>query len=279
MNANSSNKISNWLSQATKELDAAGIGTAKLDALVLLEDALHKDRTHLLAHSELELTTEQKNTLDAQILRRAKNHEPLAYILGKTEFYGREFIITPDVLEPRPETETMVDVVKTLTLKNGAVIIDVGTGSGAIAITTKLELPKASVIATDIDPACLKVTKSNVVKHSTGILLKKGDLIEPIKSQIDVIVANLPYVPNDFVINKAAQNEPRVAIFGGTDGLDLYRKLFAQIDHLKAKPSHVLAESLPPQHKKLSSIAQKSGYKLHGTDDFIQHFVFADASS
>lgn len=250
----------------------AGIGTAELDVLVLLEGALHKDRTHILAHPELELTSEQINTLDAQIAHRASTHEPLAYIRGKTEFYGQEFVVTPDVLEPRPETETMVDVLKTLKLNKKPIIVDVGTGSGAIAVTTKLELPNASVIATDIDPACLRVAKTNVVKHSTDILLKKGNLIEPIKNQIDVIMANLPYVPDDFVINKAAQNEPRIAIFGGPDGLDLYRQLFEQINALKLKPEYVLTESLPFQHKELAKIAQKSDYELTETKDFIQAF-------
>src|SRR4051812_18952492 len=95
----------------------AGIGTARLDAMVLLEDCLSKDRAHLLAHPELELTAEQEKLLDAQIKRRLA-HEPLAYIRGKTEFYGRDFLINKYVLEPRPESETIIDLLKKLPLKD-----------------------------------------------------------------------------------------------------------------------------------------------------------------
>ncbi|MGH7237715.1 MAG: peptide chain release factor N(5)-glutamine methyltransferase, partial [Candidatus Saccharimonadales bacterium] len=128
-------KIEPWLKQATKELETAGIGTARLDCLVLLEGVTHKDRSWLLAHLGFKLNATHIKKLDNQVGRRAE-HEPLAYIRNKTEFYGREFYIDQRVLEPRPESEAMINLLKSLNLLSNQIIIDVGTGSGALAVTT-----------------------------------------------------------------------------------------------------------------------------------------------
>jgi release factor glutamine methyltransferase len=207
--------------------------------------------------------------LEAQIQQRAA-HEPLAYIRGKTEFYGRTFMVNKHVLEPRPETETMIDMLKTLSIKH-ANIVDIGTGSGAIAITAKLELPDSSVIATDIDLKCLEVARENAKKHLVNIEFVQGDLLGPLtEDKLDILLCNLPYVPNNFGVNKAALHEPHLAIFGGSDGLDLYRKLFTQLDSRPTKPQHILTESLPRQHQQLAQLAQKHAYELVETQDFIQ---------
>lgn len=270
MSGNSLPTISKWLTEATSQLNAAKIATAKLDALVLLEDVLQKDRAHLLAHPEIELSSEQKTKLDASIKRR-KNHEPLAFIRGKTEFYGHEFILNKNVLEPRPETETMIDVLKKL---KPSVAVDVGTGSGAIAVTAKKLFPSKEVIAIDIDPKCLEVARQNAQKHNATITFKQADLLEG-SALIEgmIILANLPYVPDDFSINTAANHEPKHAIFGGTDGLDLYRKMFKQIQASDKKPTHILTESLPFQHHNLAELARKHGYVQTEVQDFIQAFT------
>lgn len=266
---------SDWLRLATRRLEKAGVGTARLDALVLLEDCLNKNRAHLLAHPRLKLTFEQIRWLDRRVSRRA-NHEPLAYICGKTEFYGREFYIDHRVLEPRPESETMIDMLKSLAAREPLTIIDVGTGSGALAITAKLEIPIAQVLAVDIDKKCLEVARKNARKLSAEIEFFRDDLLAPIPlaslASNYVVLANLPYIPDSFTINQAAMNEPRTAIFGGVDGLDIYRRLFEQINYSKARPKIIFTESLPPQHKKLAKIASTSDYKLAITDDFIQQF-------
>lgn len=270
-------KIDTWLKSTSKKLNEAGIGTAHLDALVLLEDTLGKDRTHLLANPQLKLITEQIKKLDRQIKRRIK-HEPLAYIRGQTEFYGREFCLDRRVLEPRPESETMIELLKALSARREALnIIDLGTGSGALAITAKLEIPKAKVIATDIDPKCLIVARRNARLLKANVKFLQGDLLQPIKvldSSLTFILANLPYVPESFKINPAAMAEPRIAIFGGSDGLDIYRQFFAQTQNLKARPKFILTEAMPPQHAKLEKIAKVAGYKLQQTDDFIQVFSY-----
>ncbi len=257
--------------------------------LVLLEDLLNTNRAQLLAHPERKVTLEQQKVLNLQIERR-KNHEPLAYIRGKTEFYGREFIINNHVLEPRPESETMISMLKKLysapNVKGPSFhVVDVGTGSGALAITTKLEFPEAKVIATDIDKKCLAVARQNAKKHNAPIAFAYGDLMRSVfhtqnssgRTEFEyVVLANLPYVPDNFHINLAAGHEPRRAIFGGSDGLDLYRRLFAQIDSLNDKPTYILTESLPTQHKELAKIAKENGYKLQKTEDFIQQFSFRE---
>ena len=147
--------VNDWLITSTKELQEAGIATARLDCLVLLEDALGVDRASILANLDAKLPQKTEVDLNTKIVQRVR-HIPLAYIRGKVEFYGREFVINKHVLVPRPETEMMIDELKAA-LQKGAphtecVIVDVGTGSGAIAVTAKLEFPKSHVIATDIDP-------------------------------------------------------------------------------------------------------------------------------
>lgn len=267
-----------WLSKATKLLNDAGIGTARLDCLVLLEDITGKNRSWLLAHPEYELPDSTLQELEKLLLRREK-HEPLAYIRGKTEFYGREFAINHDVLEPRPESETMIELLKQYLPSEGTTIIDIGTGSGALAITAKLELPRATVIATDIDSKCLKVAAQNAEKHHTDITFLQGDLFAPFlapnpqPSTPSVILANLPYVPENYSINAAAAAEPYHAIFGGKDGLDLYRQLFNQIQLIQKRPNFIITESLPFQHNELATIAEQSQYYESKSFDFVQLFI------
>ncbi len=268
-------KVDDWLTQATRKLKKAGIGTARLDALVLLEDVAGHDRAYLLAHSETTLQDLHLQKLTELIARRA-SHEPLAYIRGKTEFYGRELAINKHVLEPRPESETMIELLKVFYKLRPSKVVDVGTGSGALAITAKLEIPDAEVLAMDIDPACLKVAQKNAKKHGVAIEFLQGNLLEPIKdleSRIYILLCNLPYVPERYTINQAAAMEPRQAIFGGPDGLDLYRQLFDQINRGNARIQYLFTESLPYQHKALGLLAKKAGFRLLKSDDFIQVFV------
>lgn len=264
--------IGEWLKYATRILAGSGIATARLDSLILLEDTLKKDRAYLLAHPELEIDPNSAKIL-AEYLGRREKHEPLAYIRGRSEFYGRDFLVTPSTLQPRPETETMIRLLLSLKLPKKVTLADVGTGSGALAITAKLELPHIVVHATEIQPDTLIVAQKNRDMHAVKVDMHAGNLLEPLmNTNIDVILANLPYVPDSHTINEGAMQEPAIAIFGGKDGLHLYREMFNQIQNLVHKPMYILAESLPFQHEELILVAQKSGYKLDQAEDFIQLF-------
>lgn len=269
-------RVDGFLSRATKQLQAAGVSSARLDSLILLEDALHKDRSWLLAHTEHQIRPEQLKKLDKQLSQRSK-HEPLAYIRGFTEFYGRRFKVNRHVLEPRPESETMIDLVKKLANRhqlstNDWQIADVGTGNGAIGITAALELHNHNIDLFDIDASALAVAKHNCALHELHLRTVKRDLLRNSHKPYDVVLANLPYVPNRYKLNKAAKLEPAHAIFGGEDGLDLYRRLFEQLTHFSWRPKYVLTESLPPQHEELAKIAKNAGFTPHRSADLIKVF-------
>jgi release factor glutamine methyltransferase len=152
-------------------------------------------------------------------------------------------------------------------------IADVGTGSGALGITAQLELPEAAVELLDIDDAALKVAESNVIKFTLGLRALHSDLLSGSSNEYQVLLCNLPYVPDNHGINAAALHEPPIAIFGGPDGLDPYRKLFEQVENMNQQPLLILCESLPPQHEALIAIAAEAGYRQDAEDDFIQAFV------
>lgn len=272
-------KAEAWLATATDGLLAAGIDSARLDALILLEDMTGRDRAWLLAHPDSVLTTEQLEELAAAVERRLQ-HEPLAYIRGHAEFYGRRFEVTPDVLVPRPETEAMIDLLKQL-LPNAARTADIGTGSGALAVTAALETG-CEVAATDVDQACLDVAGRNARNYQLELRIFAGDLLEPFLQPgcdfvPDVLLANLPYVPDSHPINEAAKHEPELALFGGNDGLDLYRQMFVQTQKLPKLPQLILTEALPEQHEALASVAKTRGYRQVQTKDLIQAFCPADS--
>lgn len=265
MNAPSSTTVSEWLAETEATLNKSGLETARLDSLVLLCDELEQDKAWVLAHPEHVLQGSGLKNLNTKVAQRVQ-HAPLAYIRGKAEFYGREFMVNEHVLVPRPETEAIIDLLKrALVLESGISIFDIGTGSGALAITAKLEVPTAEVMATDIDEKCLAVARKNARKLGANVTLLQGNLLQPIrdsrfKIQGSIILANLPYVPEDYSINKAAAHEPRLALFGGQDGLDYYRTLFAQMSLYKIWPSYIVTESLEEQHDSLEKIAASCDY-------------------
>jgi len=263
-------QVHQWLQLATARLTEAAILTARLDSLVLLEDLTGQDRSWLLAHPEYPLQAPDLESLNAKLTERVK-HVPLAYIRGKAEFYGRSFKVDTHTLIPRPETETIIDLLKRLKLPAGSSVLDVGTGSGCIAITAALEIRAVNISACDIDIKALMVAAENATTLEASVNFFESNLLDH-ASDYDVVVANLPYVPNDFQINAAARHEPARALFGGKDGLELYRRLFEQLGSSLALPSHILTESLPLQHKQLTLIAEAAGFTLRETDDFIQLF-------
>jgi len=177
--------------------------------------------------------------------------------------------------------EQLVKSQKSKVVKNFT-IIDVGTGSGCLAITAKLECPTLKIMATDISPACLKIAEQNAKMLGAEVTCYQGDLLRSLPSTVyrlppTIILANLPYVPDTHPINQAATHEPSMAIFGGSDGLDLYQKLFEQAAELKFPPIYILTESLPFQHEELVVAAKAHKYKLDQANDLVQCFKFTNS--
>jgi release factor glutamine methyltransferase len=263
--------IESFLVNGTKRLQGAGIDTARLDVLVLMEDVLERGRANLLAHPE-DIILESKLARLNNYITQRERHIPLAYIRGRAAFYGRDFIVNKHVLVPRPETESMIEIIKNLDLK-APKILDVGTGSGCLGITAALELPDADVTLLDVDPGALEVATQNASKLNAKVRTMQNDLLNNYNQPVDVILANLPYVPDNYPINQAAGNEPALALFAGEDGLDLYRRFWPQIKNLDDQPEYVLTEALTTQHAALADIAKTAGYTLKQTDGLVQLFA------
>ena len=263
--------ISDWLDSSTRLLDKTGILTSRLDCLVLLEDLLQMDRSNLLAHSENDLTSEQINVLDSQLKQRI-NNEPLAYIRGKVEFYGRTFRVNKNVLVPRPESEAIIDELKKIPSAENSLVADIGTGSGILAITAALELANNKVELYDTSNAALAVAKVNLKLHKLNLPTIKSNLLSEVHSNPEIVIANLPYVPDAYIVSNDVSKEPKIAIFGGHDGLDLYRELWDSILKLPIKPSHIIIESLPGQHETQERLALTAGYLIKNVNDFVQVF-------
>ena len=224
------------INNAATRFTAAGIGTPRLDAEVLLRHALNRDRAWLLAHIHDRLDEELHGIFEQAVERRAKR-EPLQYITGKQEFWGLEFVVSPEVLIPRPETELIIEtVLNSLHDRDKAcTLVDLCTGSGCIAVVLASELPMARVIATDKSPGALAVARENASSHDVldRILFIEGDLTAPMESldingQVDIIVSNPPYVrSSDYAAlqPEVKDYEPALALFGGPEGTDVHQRI------------------------------------------------------
>jgi release factor glutamine methyltransferase len=260
--------IKQWIDHNTARLAAAGISTARLDILVLLEDALGQDKSWVLSHDDHELEPQVIEELDVQISQREKR-VPLAYIRGVKEFYGREFVVNPDVLIPRPDTEELIEQLKLLKPEPGQRLIDVGTGSGAIAVTAALEFPGLQVTACDISPEALEIASENAVIYSAPVTFFQSDLLEDTKETYDFIAANLPYVDSVWERSVETDYEPHVALFADDQGLALINNLLTQIPaHLK-DAGYALLEADPRQHDAIIKTGATHGLQFVTKKDFI----------
>ena len=251
------------LKEVTAELAKAGSPSAKLDAELILAKMLDHPREWLIANDRTELTASQKNNYDALIKRRL-SHEPVSYINQSIEFYGLDFFVDKRVLSPRVETEMIVERTIQDAPPNG-MVLDMGTGSGAIAIALCKHRPDLEIVATDISNDALEVARINAVKllgNDHKIDLRMADIWEGIGTSFDVVATNLPYVSKDYKKNMKPEvlNEPAIALFGGEgDGLDLYRKFYQGLnEHLK-DGGLVYHESDPWQHESLKKLAATAG--------------------
>lgn len=270
MNTSSSLTSKDWLKSAQNRLKTQGIPSYKLDPIILLEDCLKVDRLHIFT-DEINLNRLQIKSLEYKLSRRL-SFEPLAYIRGYIDFYGRRFITQKGVLIPRPESEAFIEVVRSINIKAPIRVTDIGCGSGCLGITVKLECPKTEVTLLDISKKALNLSSKNAALLNADVNIYKSNLLANAKHDCQIIVANLPYVPVSFEVNKDANYEPSRAIYAGDSGLNYYKRMFKQINLWRNKPIYVLTESLPPQHTLIHKLAISSGYKLATTNNLVQLF-------
>jgi release factor glutamine methyltransferase len=216
------------LDSALIALTAAGCDTPRLDAELLLADAIGVDRAAIVSNPGRGLTPEQARRFQTYAMRRAQR-EPVAYILGTKGFRTIDLLVDPRVLIPRPETEHLVEAA--LELPPGARVADVGTGSGAVALALKAERPDLEVIATEASPEALAVARANAERLGLDVTLLEGDLLAPVEGPLDAVLSNPPYVAESARAALApdiTRHEPELALYAGADGLALIRRLAPQ---------------------------------------------------
>lgn len=257
--------IRDYISDATAQFEAADIPSARLDAQVLACHALHKNKAWLLAHGEDTFLPDAWEQLQNNTQRRA-NREPIAYIVGYQEFYGRRFIVTPDVLIPRPATEQIIEEIKSLPLPHAAHLLDIGTGSGAIAITASLERPELRVDACDISPAALSIAEQNSQRLAANVHFFTSDLLQNATQHYDIIAANLPYVSHDWQRSPETNFEPSTALFAQNNGLALIHTLLQQAPQHLTDDGILLLEADPRQFTAIAQMASTHFAVLHSVD-------------
>lgn len=242
--------IGEALKEATQVLSHSGVPEARREAASLLSFVLRKDRTFLISHTEDQVGDDSWRRFKEGVERRASG-EPLQYITGVQDFFGREFRVTPDVLIPRPETELLVEAaIERVRDNSEAFVCDVGTGSGCIAVTLLCELPGARAVAVDTSPAALEVAKLNAGRHSVldRVEFAISDCFEALdagKDQFDLVVSNPPYVSAAMMSGlqrEVRDHEPLVALSPGVDGLSVIRRLMVEAPEFLKDKGHLIME-------------------------------------
>jgi release factor glutamine methyltransferase len=270
--------ISAWLNAAAKRLSEAGIPSARLDAEVILAHTIRKSRTYLHAHDDELLTDRFVEIADARIELRL-DRTPVAYIIGHKEFYGRLFKVTPATLIPRPESEDLIDMLKEIYPTQTELLpstplrlVDVGTGSGCLGITAKLELPALDVTLLDISRHALNVAKTNALRLDADVTLEHSNLLGNYPFAPVYIIANLPYVDPSWERSPETEHEPQLALFADDGGLRLINELIDQSARALAQKGYILLEADPRQHTAIISAAKNRGFHLVDTRGFALSF-------
>jgi len=234
-----------------------GIESARLDAECLLAEALGCDRVSLYVDFEKPVMATERDRFRELVRRRAGDRVPVAQLLGRREFWSLDFEVTPDVLTPRPETEILVGwaIDRLADATPGSKVLDVGTGSGCVALAVASELPKVQVVATDVSEAALEVARRNIASLDLGdrVQVRSGSLFEPVAGEsFDCILSNPPYIARGHAgsLPPELSHEPELALFAGEDGLDVIRALLGQVqNHLK--PGGQVAMEIDPRQEAL----------------------------
>jgi len=255
------------VAEAAAGLNAAGVDSARLVAQVLLAHTLDVPRANIMAFSPQHLLQPHQLSIYRALVARCVAGEPMAYVVGHTEFYALDFATDRRALIPRPETEQLVELalarIKSQIPNIQSQIVDVGTGCGCIAVSLATHLPDARLIATDISADVLALARENAQRHkvSSRIQFLQGDLLAPVPLRAEGVVANLPYVTTAEWQNlprHIREHEPRIALDGGADGLDLIRRLFSQATEHVRPDGWLLLEIGATQGQAVSSLARQA---------------------
>lgn len=251
-------KLAAALRQGAELLAREGIEPARLTAEILLAHAVQRERTYLYSHPEAELTELEWLHFGRYLHERIRG-KPVQYITGRQEFYGRQFRVTPAVLIPRPETEHVVETALELA-RDARVAVDIGTGSGAIAVTLALQM-RARIVATDISAAALEVAAGNAERLGAEVRFVRCDLASALAPQsVDLVVSNPPYVPRDQIASlqrEVRDWEPRLALCGGPSGLDFYGRLAAEAERVLRPGGWLVVELGLGQHTAVRRLLSK----------------------
>lgn len=277
MNENSQSAVLTvkvWLDEATRQLTAAGIPSARLDAELLLAHTVRKPRTWLHGHVDDALDSRQIEIAHARLDLRL-DRVPVAYIIGHKEFYGRSFKVTTATLIPRPESEALIELLDEALPKNERLIaerplrlVDIGTGSGSLGITAKLEHPELDVTLTDVSRHALNIAEENATALRADVELIQSDLLTSYPFIADVIVANLPYVDPEWERSPETDHEPASALFAANNGLALIFELIIQTKEKLALGGKLILEADPEQHTAIKKEAARYGLVLHESRDY-----------
>ena len=278
MNVKSPAKLSidNWLKRAVQSLNNVGIESSKLDAELILLSIFNKNRSYLHAHGDYELSKNELKKVNKMLKKRLQRY-PLAYISGKKEFYGRDFIVNKNVLIPRPESEGIIDTLKrkteSLTNKN-LKIIDVGCGSGCLGITAKLEIPQAQVLLIDNSKKAIKIAKQNALNLKSKVEFVHSNLLSKQKSNsINIVIANLPYLDKNWPRSLETQYEPHEALFAKDKGTNLIKKLIKQSFDVIKQNGYLILEFEPAQLPMIIEYAKHIGFNYVESIDYITVFT------
>lgn len=263
-------KIKDVLSQGISILKDNNIEDANMKAKIVLADLLGKNKEYLMIHDDDDIK-EGLNKIFLNKIERLKNHEPLQYVINKQDFMGMELYVDENVLIPQPDTENLVEEVILLSdkkrkyIRDEIKILDLCTGSGAIAISLSKLINKSLVYASDISKKALKIAEENSMKNHANVLFLESDLFDKISKiyKFDIIVSNPPYIESEVIktLSEEVQKEPILALDGGEDGLDFYRKIAKEAKDYIEKEGYLALEIGYNQRTKVENILKENGYK------------------
>ncbi len=260
--------VRDLLADACARLEAAGVDTASLDARLLLSNVTGREAAWILAHPEAELSGAEGDAFEALVMRRVAR-EPVSHILGMREFWSLSLSTGPDVLTPRPDSETLIEaVVEHRPDRMGDLrLLDLGTGSGCLLLALLSEYPDASGLGVDISEPALRIAEANALRLGFGVrsAWQLSDWTVGIEGRFDVIVANPPYIESaaiDALEPEVARYEPRAALDGGEDGCDPYRLLFAQLPRVMKENALVFLEHGAGQSDAIRTLGEAAGFRV-----------------